>query len=432
MSANLPIPIEEYTQEKLTPCGLTDAQQKAWESTMSMMTWTCPGFRHLFYKLLVNHHGKHACIPTKGIPVAATDAKNILINPDRFFDYDLPERVFILGHEIVHNVYNDVPYIYRCRQSQTVPMDDGSTLPYNEQVMQQAMDYRINALLRDSKIGKPPKTVLLDDEIAKANDGISDTYKKLYEKYEGEGGLPNGGFDIVLSPGASTGQNAHSAMPNQQQWQVELKSAQTLEQMKGKGDLPGALKRMFEELLDPKVDWTDKIRGIFNRKVGSGSYNWRRGDRRFIVRDMFYPSRSGNGAGHVVVWGDTSGSIGQKELCQYLAELSSIVDDCKPTRISILWCDAKVHDIDEITDASDMATLQHKASTDGVGGGGGTSCEPVFEWIRQLPEPPEVFIGFTDGHVDFPLAEPPFTCIWASTDKEPDAYPWGDAVAINP
>lgn len=399
---------------------------------MSMMSWTAPGFRHLFYKLLVNHSGQYACLPTKGVPVAATDAKNILINPDTFFTYSLPERVFIIGHEVVHNVYNDVPYIYRCRKAGTVPMDDGTTLPYNEKVMQQAMDFRINALLRDSKIGQPPKDVLLDDEIAKAGDGISDSYKKLYQDYEDNGGLPGNGFDIVLGPGASTGQNPNQSMPNQQQWQVEMKSAMTLEAMKGKGDLPGALKRMFNEILEPKVPWTDKIRGIFNRKVGSGSYNWRRGDRRYIVRDLFMPSRSGNGAGHIVVWGDTSGSVGQKELCQYLAELSNIVDECTPTRISVLWCDADIHDIDEIKDAADMAALTYKANTQGVGGGGGTSCEPVFEWIRNLPERPEVFIGFTDGYVGFPAIEPDFTCIWASTSKGSEDYPWGDVVMINP
>lgn len=433
MSQNLQALVDELTEEKLTPCGLTPQQQQAWESTMSMMSWTAPGFRHLFYKLLVNHKGKHACVPTKAVPVAATDAKNILINPDTFFKYDLPERVFIIGHEVVHNVYQDVPFLYRCRKSGTVPTDDGGTIPFNEQVMQQAMDYRINALLRDSKIGKPPKNCLLDDKIATAKTGIGEAYKKLYKDYEDNGGLPGEGFDLVLNPGQSTGQNPQSAMPNQQQWQVEIKSAQTLEQMKGKGDLPAALKRMFQEILEPKVPWTDKIRGIFNRKVGSGSYNWKKGDRRFIVRDIFYPSRSGNGAGHVVVWGDTSGSIGQKELSQYLAELSSIVDDCMPTRISVLWCDAAIHDIDEITDATDMAALTYKANTQGVGGGGGTSVMPVFEWISQLQEPPEVFIGFTDGYVSFPQTEPAIPCIiWASTSKGPDEYPWGDVVEINP
>ena len=40
-------------------------------------------------------------------------------------------------------------------------MDDGTTLPFREGTMQKSMDFRINALLRDSKIGTPPAGCLL-------------------------------------------------------------------------------------------------------------------------------------------------------------------------------------------------------------------------------------------------------------------------------
>lgn len=429
---NAPTPETESTEaEPLTPCGLTPAQETAWADTMSLMAWTCPGFRHLFYKLLTNHKGQYACLPTKNVPVAATDAKNIMINPETFFKYDLRERVFIMGHEVMHNVYNDAPFLHRCWESGTVPLDDGTTKPFDNKVMQHAMDYRINALLRDSKIGKPPRDCLLDDSIATANTGLTEVYKKLYEDMEQKGELSGDGFDLVMAPGASTGQNPQQALPNPQQWMVEVKAAQTLEAMKAQGKMPGALQRMFEEVLNPQVPWTDHIRGIFNRKVGSGSWNWRKPDRRFIVRDLYMPSRSGNGAGHVVVWGDTSGSTGDAELCQYMAELSTIVDECQPKRLTVLWCDAHIHRVDEIEEAGDMARLRYDAQTEGVGGGGGTSVHPCFEWIKEnCEEPPEVFIGFTDGYVTFPEQEPPFVSIWCMTTDV--NAPWGEHVRINP
>ncbi len=420
--------------EPLTPCGLTPQQEAQWQDTMSLMAWTCPGFRHLFYKLLTNHKGKYACVPTRSVPVAATDARNILINPDTFFKYDLKERVFIIGHEVVHNVYQDVPFLHRCMKAGTVPLDDGTTKPFNNKVMQQAMDYRINALLRDSRIGSPPKDCLLDDDMAKANDSVTEVYKKLYEDYEQNGDLPGNGFDIVLDPGASTGQSPQQAQQNPQQWAVEVKAAQTIEAMKAQGKMAGALMRMFEKVLNPKVPWTDHIRGIFNRKVGSGSYDWRRPDRRFICRDLYMPSRSGNGAGWVVVWGDTSGSIGEAELCQYIAELGAIVEDCMPQRLTICWCDDALieENIDELSEPSDMQGLKAKVASTGVMGGGGTSVEPVFEWIANQQGKPEVFIGFTDGYVSFPDVHPDCVIIWASTGKGPEGYPYGDVVEISP
>lgn len=425
----LPHVAENLFDNIIEPIDLTPEQKAKWGDTMSLMAWTCPGFRHLFYKLLANNDGAYGAVPTKSVPIAATDARNILINPEPFFAFNLRERVFVMGHEVVHNVYGDVEFINRCAHSKVVPMDDGTTLPFREGTMQKAMDFRINALLRDSKIGTPPKDVYLDDEIAKANDGVCEVYRRVWEDEENNGGAKVGGksFDILLKPGTSNGTPGQPR--NQQQWAVEVQAANTLENMKHQGKMPGSMSRMFKNILEPVVPWTEHIRGIFNRKVGSGSYNWHKPDRRFIVRDLYMPSRSGNGAGWVVVWGDTSGSISTKELQQYMAELSSIVDDCCPQRLTVIWCDAKIHRVDEIEEAADMEHLRYEAETKGVGGGGGTSVHPVFEWIDQQVGHPEVFIGFTDGCVSFPAKAPDFLTIWASTTD--NAYPWGDVVRLN-
>ncbi len=425
-------PHGESEELDLTPIGLTPKQTSEWQDTMTLMAWTCPGFRHIFYKLLANNNGAYNAVPTKGIPVAATDARNILINPDAFFKYSLGERVFIMGHEIVHNVYGDVEFLNQCARSGVVPSSIGTTLPFRNETMQKAMDYRINALLKDSRIGALPTDALYDETVATANEGVCDVYRKVYEDEE-NGGKKTGknrGFDLVLKPGASnaTGSQPGSQPRNQQQWAVEVAAAQTLEAMKSQGKGGGSLNRFFDSILNPVVPWTDYIRGIFNRKVGSGSYNWRRPDRRFIVRDIHMPSRSGNGAGWVVCWGDTSGSIGQDELTKYLAELGSILDECRPQRITMVWCDAAIHHIDEIEEAMDLETIKHAGTQ---GGGGGTDCMPVFDWIADHTEKPEVFIGFTDGYVTFPAQEPDIpVIIWAmTTDK---VAPFGDTVPINP
>ncbi len=412
------------TDGKIVPIELTPQQKQQWEDTMSLMAWTCPGFRHLFYKVLANNNGKYGAVMTRDVPVAATDGRNILINPDTFFTYDLKGRVFIIGHEIVHNIYDDVTFLNRCVKSGVVPMVDGTTKPFINELMQKSMDYRINALLVDSRIGSCPKDACFDVTIAVANDTVTEVYRKIYEDEDGKGNIHHvQAWGGVMPPGASTG--GHAPPRSQQQWAVEIASAQTLENMKSQGKMPGALQRMFNDILHPEVPWTEHIQGIFNRRVGSGSYNWRRPDRRFIVRDIHMPSRSGHGAGWVVIWGDTSGSIGNKELCSYMAELQGIIEDVRPRRLTILWCDAAIHRIDEVEEASDLARIHHE----GVGGGGGTSVHPVMDWIAEHTEAPDVFIGFTDGYVSFPKQEPSYTTIWASTTDQ--KYPYGEVVRIN-
>lgn len=391
---------------------------------MSLMAWTCPGFRHIFYKLLCNNDGKYQAVPTRDVPIAATDGRNILINPDEYFKMGLKERVFVAAHEIVHNVFGDVELIHRCRTAGTVPMADGTTLPFDETTMQHSMDYRINALLVDSKIGTLPEGGLYDTAIAKANDSVLDVYKKVYEDKKGDTGMK--GFDLVLAPGASTGQNPNQAVQsrNQQQWQIEVSAAQTLEAMRAQGKMAGALQRMFKDIVDPEIPWTDHIQGIFNRRIGSGSYDWRRPDRRFIVRDLHMPSRSGHGAGWIVVWGDTSGSIGKAELEKYLGELGGIIEDVKPKRLTILWCDSDIHQIDECEDATDLYRIKQR----GVGGGGGTSVMPVMDWVAESTETPDAMICFTDCYVTFPPQEPPYPVIWACVSDH--TAPWGEMVRI--
>ena len=413
---------------KIEPCVLTPKQQSDWEQTMSLMSWTCPGFRHIFYKLLANNDGKYGAVMSRDVPIAATDAKNIIINPEPFFKLGLKERVFALGHEVVHNVYGDVEFLHRCQQTGTVPMDDGSTLPFRNSTMQKAMDFRINALLRDSNIGTPIQGILLDDTIATAKDSVIDAYKKVYDDEENNDGKKTGGKQSgwILAPGVSTGKQPQPR--NQAQWQVAVQAAQTLEAMKSQGKGMGALKHMFDQVLEPVVPWTEHIRGIFNRKVGSGSFNWKRPNRRLIIHDIYAPSRSGNGAGWVVVWGDTSGSC-IAEVNKFLPELTSIMEDCQPKRLTVVWCDDGVQRVDELKEPIDLAQVRE----DGAPGGGGTSVEPVFEWIEQNGnmETPEVFIAFTDGYVTFPDARPAIpNIIWAmTTDVE---APWGETVKLYP
>ncbi len=422
-------------------CELTHDQKSKWGDTMSLQAWTAPGFRHIAYKLLSNNDGKYVALMSKDVPVAATDGKNLIINPDTFFNYSLKERVFIFSHEVVHNVFDDVGLLHRMKGSTNVECTDGTTFPYSPEIMQKAMDYRINALLVESKIGTMPKDALYDPEIAKAKEGVFDIYGRVYKQDKDNGGKgPQGpgqgngqgknGFDPqgLLPPGNSTGQSPSAAagQRNSQQWAVEVAAAQTLESMRCRGHLPGSLAHMFADILDPKIPWTDHIQAILNRCTGSGAYNWRKPDRRFITRDLYMPSKSGFSSGWLVVWGDTSGSIGENDLNKYLGELSGVLGDLKPERLTVIWCDARIHHVDEVTDTEDLRHIKAR----GVGGRGGTSVEPVFDWIaEQRGETPDAFIGFTDGEVLFP-DKPPYPVVWASIHDDKNQYPYGDVVCI--
>ena len=125
---------------------------------------------------------------------------------------------------------------------------------------------------------------------------------------------------------------------------------------------------------------------------------------------------------------DTSGSIGEKELNMFFAEMAGILEDVRPKRLVVMWCDAKVHRVDEIEEASDLTGLRKK----GAPGGGGTMFEPVFDEMDKMGlDDVDALVYLTDGYGSFPKAPPSYPVIWGNiSDLKPEHYPFGDVVEI--
>lgn len=426
------------TFKKLT---LTPEQQRKWEDTSAMLGWRAPGLKRLWYRLLDQGGGEYAALASDEVPIAATDGKNIIINPDGFFALDLSNRVLVMGHEIIHNVYGDVELLRRSHRNGYVQMPDGTRIKFKERLLQRAMDARINPILVESKIGTMPKNGVWDEQFNPDEDTVYTLYKRYYEEEEQEGDGGDGGDDgnsgdggdggdefgnDVLPPGASQGKNPDQAERERspEQWAVEVAQANKLHQAKH-GSNGALMQRMVDEILTPEIPWLDHIHAEINRAVNSDGYDWTAPDEWWVGHDLFQPRPSGKGAGWIVLWNDTSGSRGDGAILGNIAEVSGILEDVMPERLTLIWCDAKIDYIDEIESPSDLQHIQKR----GVGGGGGTSMMPVLEWIAQQEQQPDLFIGFTDGEVAFPSKEPRFPVIWASnTDNE---YPFGKVVRVN-
>lgn len=413
-------------------CALTPAQEKLWSDTRVALLWHCPAFSHIFYTMLDNAGSKHVAMFTKDVPIAATDGVNLLLNPDTFFKYNLNERIFICAHEIMHCVWNHCGLMHSFQRRGKISYPDGTELPYDQQTMNVATDLVINDLLVESKIGAYNKDWLHDKQYAVSTDSAIDAYKKVFQQQnDGKGGKGKGpgpsgsGFDQHLAPGTSQGKDPATAAGerNDLKWQTEVAAAAAA--AKAQGKLPAGLERWFGEILNPQVDWRDKIAALFARKVGSGSYNWQKPDRRLIVRDIYYPGRSGYGCGTVVIGVDTSGSIGPKELDMFFAEMAGILEDCRPQKLVVMWCDAQIGRIDEAEEPSDLNVIRAK----GAPGGGGTSFVPVFDEIYKQGLEPDALVYLTDGMGTFPDKAPSYPVIWGNIYPN-SKYPFGDVVDV--
>jgi predicted metal-dependent peptidase len=426
--------------QTVTTVKLTPKQQIAWEKSRVALMWHCPAFTHILYEML--NKGGDIAIFTEDesiCPIAATDGNSLILNPKTFFEFDLSQRVFIMAHEIMHCIMNHCGLMHQLSTRGKVTYPDGKTLPYDQMTMNMAADYVINDCLIESKVGAMPtkdgKIVGLHDKnMATGMDAVLDAYRKVYKNSPpppGGGGTCGGpnmggkGFDQHLKPGTSEGKDATQATKdrNESEWQTQIQAG--LNSAKAQGKLPAGLERMFREMLEPVVDWTEKIEALFARKVGSGSWNYRKPDRRLITRDIYAPSRSGFGAECVVVGADTSGSIGQKELDMFFAEMAGILEDVRPKHLLIMWCDAHVHRVDECEEPQDLMVLRSKKAP----GGGGTDFRPVFDEIAKRGLTPDALVYLTDGMGTFPPTAPSYPVIWGNIYPA-SKYPFGDVVDV--
>lgn len=409
----------------LTPITLTAKQRHAWDLTRSALLWSCPAFTHVLYTMMSTKEGEVALFTDK-IERAATDGSTMLLNPEWFFKLNLQERVFVAAHEICHAIFDHCGTAYMFRKRGEVITPAGKKLPWDDRSMNIAQDLVINDLLIESKVGTFVKEGIHDVKYGTQGDSVVDVYEKVL-KDKPKGGGPGGvSFDDHLDPGQTQGKDPTVATQERSPIEWENAVAAGVAQAKAQGKLPAAMERLLGQMVEPEPKWQEKIQAFFARKVGGGSYDWRRPDRALIVRDpaIYAPGRSGFGAGTIVVGIDTSGSIGQAELDVFFGELRLIIDEVRPRKIIVLWCDAKVHKADEIEDAEDVGGLK-------PAGGGGTNFNPVFDWIEEQGIDIDALVYLTDGYGAFPPVAPKYPVLWGDIMCGRGVkYPWGDVVEI--
>ena len=158
-----------------TPCAVTPAQQTAMDTVITWTVFHQPFFAHMLMAEL-------PIVFTKEVPIAATDAFRIFINPDTFFTYTISEQAFILCHEVMHCVYSDPQMMHKWRKSGSV-MVNGRQLPYIHMLMNVAMDLVINPLLIAGKVGTYRQDWLFDRSLSAVGMEASiEVYEQLYDK----------------------------------------------------------------------------------------------------------------------------------------------------------------------------------------------------------------------------------------------------------
>lgn len=226
-------------------------------------------------------------------------------------------------------------------------------------------------------------------------------------------GSGNGGVDD--SPGQSPGE----MQEEEHEWKQAL--AQAAHIAKQQGNLPGGVERLIDELLEPSVDWKQKLMRFMNEKAPD-DFSWTRPNRRHIANDLYLPSMLQTATGEIVVVVDTSGSVGPKELAEFGGEIQAILTDLKPRKVHVIYCDAAINKVVEFG-PHDPVILE-------AVGGGGTSFKPPFKYVADHNINPRCLVYLTDGYGDFPDEDKVnFPTLWAINNNSV-IPPFGEHVVI--
>lgn len=359
---------------------------------------------------------------TRSIKTMATDGISLYYNPDFVDTLNAATLAGTLAHEVMHPALR-----HHTRRAGRDPRR------WNE-----ACDYAINPLLLDAGL-RLPEGVLVDsrfrglsaeeiynrltserkDSAAPNREDHSESDGQGCEEAEAVGPMSptsEGGIGQVLDAPVKGG-NDLEAEEQEREWTIAVHQAATVAARAGK--LPVGVQRTLEGAAEASVDWREMLRRLWSETTPA-DYSWARPNRRHIWAGLYLPGVQREGIGEIAIAVDCSGSVNERQLRLFEAEVRSILERQRPQRVHVLYFDAIVQKV-ETYQTGEQVSLRPT-------GGGGTEFGPCFEWLEAHHIQPQTLIFLTDLYGSFPSNAPAYPVLWASTGGR--QAPFGEVIPM--
>lgn len=318
-------------------------------------------------------------------PTAATDGRKFYYNSEFVNNLPLKQLEFLVGHEVLHAVYDHMgrrgnrdPKLWNIADDYCVNWD----------LVEQRIGDKIPVALYDSKYKGMSAEEVYDDLYENADKiNIDELMKRLLDEH-----LDGEGADSEGEDGDKPG-NGRPKLSEEEKKQIrdEIKEAVlAAATAAGAGNLPGGVKRMIRDLTEPVMNWRELINQQIESTIKS-DFTWQRPSRRSWHMDAIMPGMLPGNQIDVVVGIDTSGSITDNDLKIFLSEIKGIMESYDEYRIHVLGWDTEVHN-HEVFTSDNIADIESFVP----GGGGGTDPHCVWSWLEENQIEPKKLIMFTD------------------------------------
>src|SRR3990167_8591537 len=363
-----------------------------------------------FYAKLLSYADK---IETKLIPTLATKIEkgriSIMFNPEFIEHLDPPTLSMFIEHELQHVVRK----IFSRRETR------------DAKIFNIANDIVIN----DSIPGFPDETIipgiaeplkwckssLPDYKVVgiRPNDSTENNYDTLFKNKE-KLGLQTKGNITSIGGGSSPcmAPDIDCDYSKERIKNIIINVGRSTETHYGK--IPGMLKQIFDKYSKNKIEWKNELRRFICQNVAPHKLTtWKRPNKRFKeqrgFRKDYFPQ--------IMLWIDTSGSVGNEQINAFFAEIHGIHEVLKVDFL-VGECDCSVGKVFKYTN-------KLKYSAKEITGRGGTDFRPPFQYIKEKKLRLDGIIYFTDLMGPFPTEKLKIPTLWVNTYQKETKAPFG-------
>jgi len=315
-------------------------------------------------------------------PTAATDGRRFYYNSEFVNNMPLKQVEFLVGHEVLHAVYD---HMGRRNERDPKIWNIADDFCVNADLIEQRIGEKITVcgVLYDSKYRGMSAEEVYGDLMKNANKiNMDDLAKMLLDEHlDGDGDEEgNGGKKPKLS-------DAEKKAIRDEIKEAVLQAAQAA----GAGNLPSGVKRLIKDLTEPQIGWKELLEQQIQSTI-KNDYTFARPGRKSWHMDAILPAAKPGEQIDVCIAIDTSGSIGGDDIKCFLSEIRGIMEAYEEYNIKVWSFDTEVYNPEDFNSDNlrDIAEYQPQ-------GGGGTDFMANWEFMKENGIEPKKFIMFTDG-----------------------------------
>jgi predicted metal-dependent peptidase len=320
---------------------------------------------------------------------AATDGRHFYYN-SRFIQMLRPKEIeFLFGHEVLHCVYD---HFGRRGNRDPQLFNIANDFAVNADLIKHRVGEKITTVpcLHDSKYDGMSSEEIYDILYEKADKiSLSDLLDKMIDEHlDGEGDADGEGQDGEGKGRPKLSDADRQAIKDEIK-EAMLAAAATTD---GAGNIPAGVLRLIKDLTEPQMNWRELLRMNLESTIKS-DYTWMRPSRRGWHMEAVMPGRKNDEMIDIAIAIDTSGSIGEKMLKDFLGEIQGIMDSFPAYKIHVVSFDTDTYNPVQYDSDNLDSIVDYEPA-----GGGGTDFDAIYRYLKDEDIQPRRLVVFTDGY----------------------------------